>query len=309
MTRFIFDQFAKDYLEELLSPLGEVQTDRKIRSEVREIDLWFAPRPQPETNPESLGLLGRLATTPAIFEPYRNPVTTEETESCLLKLLDLRLEQRRQARRENRRLLPLELTRLWILTPTASDTLLQSFSARLETSDWGEGIYLLTDALRSAFVVIHRLPRTPSTLWLRLLGRGRVQQQAIDELEALPPENLLRSRALELLINLRVVLEARQNIEPEDRELIMRLSTLYQQRLSQATEQGVQQGVQRGVQQERQRTIETLLRLRFSSLDEDLLAIIEPLAQLSPEEYMPMVMQLSREELIARLQSNEGSEQ
>lgn len=207
----------------------------------------------------------------------------------------------------------MELTRLWILTPTASDTLLQSFSARLETSDWGEGIYLLADALRSAFVVIHRLPRTPSTLWLRLLGRGRVQQQAIDELEALPPENLLRSRALELLVNLRVILEARQNLEPEDRELIMRLSTLYQQRLSQATEQGVQQGVQRGVQrgvkQERQRTIETLLRLRFSSLDEDLLAIIEPLAQLSPEEYMPMVMQLSREELIARLQSNEESEQ
>jgi len=32
MTRFIFDQFAKDYLEELLSPLGSVQPSRKVRS-------------------------------------------------------------------------------------------------------------------------------------------------------------------------------------------------------------------------------------------------------------------------------------
>lgn len=43
MTRFIHDQFAKDYLEELLSPYGEVQAPRRVAGEVRQIDVWFAP--------------------------------------------------------------------------------------------------------------------------------------------------------------------------------------------------------------------------------------------------------------------------
>jgi hypothetical protein len=58
------------------------------------------------------------------------------------------------------------------------------------------------DYLRTAIVAIHQLPRTPDTLWLRILGRGRVQQQAIDELEALPEENPFRSMALKMLYNL-----------------------------------------------------------------------------------------------------------
>ncbi len=44
MTRFIHDQFAKDYLEELLSSLGEVKSARVVRGEVREIDVWFSPQ-------------------------------------------------------------------------------------------------------------------------------------------------------------------------------------------------------------------------------------------------------------------------
>lgn len=46
MTRFVHDQFAKDYLEELLTPFGEVKAPRRVSGEVREIDVWFAP-----TNP------------------------------------------------------------------------------------------------------------------------------------------------------------------------------------------------------------------------------------------------------------------
>jgi hypothetical protein len=38
--------------------------------------------------------------------------------------------------------------------------------------------------------------------WLKVevLGKGRVQQQAIDELEALPENNPLRSKAINLLV-------------------------------------------------------------------------------------------------------------
>ena len=41
MTRFIHDRFAKEYLEELLSPIGTVNVGRDVTSEVREIDVYF----------------------------------------------------------------------------------------------------------------------------------------------------------------------------------------------------------------------------------------------------------------------------
>ncbi|WP_196521177.1 hypothetical protein [Nostoc sp. WHI] len=72
----------------------------------------------------------------------------------------------------------------------------------------------------------------------------------------------------------------------------MRLSPLYTQKLAEATEQGVQQG-QRVV-------IENLLKARFGELDKQLSAIIEPLLSLPPEQFTPLLIQLSREEFLAR---------
>ncbi len=83
MTIFIHDQFAKDYLEELLSQLGECQTPLEIRSEIRQVDVFFPPSTQPKISPELLGLLGKLATTVCLFEPFRNPVTINEIRTCL----------------------------------------------------------------------------------------------------------------------------------------------------------------------------------------------------------------------------------
>jgi len=46
--------------------------------------------------------------------------------------------------------------------------------------------------------------------------------------------------------------------------------------------------------------VHNLLQVRFGSVDEELAAIVEPLLALSPEEFTPMLLQLSREELLAR---------
>jgi len=71
MTRFPHDEFAKGCFESLLSPLGIVQTSLKIGSEVREIDVYFQPNSQLQPIPD-LGLLGQLAITNVVFEPFRN---------------------------------------------------------------------------------------------------------------------------------------------------------------------------------------------------------------------------------------------
>ena len=67
MTKFPHDQFAKEYLQELLSPLGEVETSKDVTAEVREIDVWFQPTSFEVEYVQSLGLLGKMAAT-AIIE-------------------------------------------------------------------------------------------------------------------------------------------------------------------------------------------------------------------------------------------------
>ena len=100
------------------------------------------------------------------------------------------------------------------------------------------------------------------------------------------------------------ILDARikqnQDLEEDDRELIMQLSQIYQQRLQLATELGKQEGLVQGRQNERLSMVTYLLRSRFGELDQELLAIIEPLMGLSPEEFTPLLLQLSRLELLAR---------
>ena len=262
MTRFIYDQFAKDYLSELLSPLGAVVPSRDVASEVREIDVYFTPSSATSDYVENLGLLGKMATTAALFEPFRNPVTVSEVRSCLSKLLDVTAELERRARRENTRSEEAELPKLWILTPTASETLLNGFNSAPDQQNWPRGIYFLGEYLRTAVVVIHQLPETEDTLWLRILGRGRVQERAIAQLSALSVDNPVRSVTLELLYQLQSNLAANQEqqLEVEDRELVMAIAPLFQQQLEAAEQrgrqegriEGIQQGIERGIQQGRE---------------------------------------------------------
>ncbi|NJM71035.1 MAG: DUF4351 domain-containing protein [Scytonema sp. RU_4_4] len=272
MTRFIYDQFSKDYLEELLKPYGEVQAPKRVAGEVREIDVFFAPSSQQNSNLETLGLLGRFAATPAIFEPFRNAASKDEICDCLLKLLEVRGELQREANRNKTSIAESAIPKLWILTPTASTTLLSGFGAT-QRVDWVSGVHFMAEYLRTAIVAIHQLPRTPETLWLRVLGRGTVQNQAIDEFVALPVNHPFRKAALELLYNLQKNLLVAQNPEEDDRELVMRLASLYQQDREQAIQEGNKQG--------EQRLIIRQLNRRFGEIDSSL---IERVRELSIEQ-------------------------
>ncbi|NEQ36318.1 MAG: hypothetical protein F6K40_08500 [Okeania sp. SIO3I5] len=155
----------------------------------------------------------------------------------------------------------------------------------------------------SFHVAINQLPIHQDTLWLRVLGKGQTQDQAILELETLPRGNPLRENLTELLTSWHVTIQFRENIDEDDRELLMRLSPVYLRWREETLEEGIQQGIQLGVQQTEQRIkqmIENFLNARFGSLDSELLAIIEPMSQLSPEELTSLLLNASREELLER---------
>ncbi len=299
MTRFPHDQFAKDYLKELLTPFGVVETSRNVVAEVREFDVWFTPYSSvTSADTERLGLLGQCAAIPSVFEPFRNAVTPDHIRDCMGKLYYSHTELQRQAKREKTRISEVDLPTVWILTPTASASILKGFKATLEDG-WPPGVYFQGEYHKTGIVVIHQLPSTPETLWVRVLGKGRVQKQAIQELNALPVDHPSRSEALLLLANLRTNLLISQNVNKEDRELIMELSPVLVQQLEAATREGIQTGIQTG----RRDVVESSLLFRYGVLDEQLLAIIQPIVELPTTDFTRLLMQLSnlsREELLAR---------
>ncbi len=154
---------------------------------------------------------------------------------------------------------------MWILTPTASPAILTSFNVN-QKDGWFSGVHFLGDALRTAIVAIHQLPQIPETLWLRLLGRGRVQERAILELQGLPLNHPYQQTTLELVYNLRENLRINQELDEDDRELIMRLEPLYQRDREQAVQSG------------ELRLIMRLLNRRFGEIDSSLIERIQGLS-------------------------------
>ena len=300
MTRTRFDQFSKQLLDEFLAPLGTVEKSLEVLGESRLIDLYFAPSSQPTVDPKTLGMLGQIAVTPCLLEPFRNPPTPVEVRDCLLKLFWVHADLQRRAKRENRRLPEAELPQLWVLASSVSANLLDNFAATNREA-WPLGVYLMGNALKTKIVAINQLPQTEETLWLRLLGKGATQEQAIAELLAFPKRDPRRSRALQLLASWKITLETGETLEAEEQGLMMTLSQAYLE-WEQKTEA---RGKQQGIKTERETTIENLLIARFGAVDEQLAAIIPRLLALSAEDYAQWLLQLaqlSREEVLARVE-------
>jgi hypothetical protein len=331
MTQFPHDQFAKEYLKELLSPLGQVEISYEVASEVRSVDVFFIPIAAAPEYVERLGLLGDLASTAALFEPYRNPVSWDEIRQCQSKLLDVLNDWQRQAKRDGRRMSEEQLPMLWILTPTASSALRTAFACQVVEGEKAMlGVYRFPQGTRMGLVVIHQLSDEPQTLWLRMLGRGKVQEKAIAQLAALPVDDLLRVNSLELVYSLQAQLQARlqerqEELDLEDRKLIMTVGTLFREQLDAAEQRGRLEGVEEGLEQGIQRgrlegveegiergriegieegiergriegqraVLENFLQVRSGEIDSILTLFLTPVATLSAPEFAMLLVRLS----------------
>jgi hypothetical protein len=289
MTKNPFDQFAKQFFEAFLSPYGEVKLNFEVPGEPRYIDILFAPSPQSSNIPESLGLLRRIASIPCLIEPFRKQPTFKEVRSCVQKLFFVQSDFERKAKRDEEIISEDELPQLWIIAPSASDSL-REYCIASNRSDWVNGVYFSPGILKMAIIATNELPRTPETLFFRLFGKGKIQQNAIEEILALPKDDNRRTKTVQLLSTWKITIEVTEETDTEDRELIMMLSQAYQEWEEKTKLQG-----QRLV-------VENLLKARFGE-DAQLASIVPSLLALPTEEYTSLLLQLSstsREELIAR---------
>jgi hypothetical protein len=263
MPQFQHDDFAKSYLTELLSTIGKAVPNYRIKSEAREADLWFELNPDAQAKRGELGLLGQLLTRNSLIEVFRNPASAAEIRSCEGKLFDREAELIRQAKRRKETLSEESLPDLWLIMPTASEAICKGFGAIPSSTT---GLYAFPYFQRTGLIVVHQLPKTADTLWLRILGREGNQRQAIEEFVQQPVSNELRASIEELLTDYRAHLESLgRKLTQEDEELIMNLSAAYIKKQQEWLEKGEQRGIQRGRQEGRQEVAIAALQAGFST--------------------------------------------
>ena len=221
--QFPHDEFAKTYLTELLRPMGTTIANRPIKTDTRYADLWF--KLSENADRTHLGLLGELLTRDALIEVFRNPATDLEIRNSQSKLTADEIERSNKARRKNETVVKEKLPWLWLIMPTASLDIREGFGVR-ETEH--PGVYDFQRLQRTGLIVVHQLVKTEQTLLLRILGRAGDQKRAIDELTQISEPPPFYRTIEETLTAYRAILELRGKITPEDEELLMNLSTVYQ---------------------------------------------------------------------------------
>jgi Domain of unknown function (DUF4351) len=273
MTRFSSDQLAKQYIQDFLEPLGLVQRNFEVPGEAKYVDVWFDPSPDTPHPIQDLGLLGRIAATPCLLEPFRNAPSIQEVKTCVLKLLWIQEDQYRRADRDKRQLLNQDLAHLWILATRLDQPTIDKLGGH-QHPDWPKGVFFLAESWDTVLVAINKLPTTLETLWLRLLGKGKTLEQAITEVLALSPDDNRRSQVLQLLTNWRVSLQLQDPLETEEQELMTTLSQAYLDWEQQTRAEGVRLG---SLHEARSLVLRQLTH-RFGNLPAALLAQVEQLS-------------------------------
>ncbi len=226
MSEFPHDDFAKDYLTELLSNIGTAVPNKVIKSERREGDIWFErdTKLTIATQRKKLGLMGQLLRRDSLIEVFRNPATAMEMRSCRGKLIDIEGDMARAAKRKDETVTEDELPDLWLIMPTASEEIRKGLGFRKSRIP---GVYKLHKLDRTGLIVVHQLLVTEETLWIRLLGRAGNQERAIQELVMKPVQSALYNSIEDILANYRAKLEKHRSLTPEEEDLIMNLSAAY----------------------------------------------------------------------------------
>jgi hypothetical protein len=304
MTRQPHDQYSKEALLEILAFFGgKSEAQRPIHpKEVYYADISFEPPPTlSKTDLEKVGVLGDMIATPCLIEYFWTPPTQIETCLCLMKLFSWYGDLLREAKRKQKEIeaknlqpvLPKVLPKLWLLTTSASKAFLASFDFKPRQSSLCEGFYFVGEAMNTGIVVIDELPDTLETVWLRIFGKGDTQQRAIKTLATLEDKGPLLDNVLDVFHKWHEDTKAQDHLTPEDKELLMILSPAYEKSRNQAMLQGHLE--------ERYSVVENLLKLRFG-VDETLSQLVKPLVLMSQEKSLRLLMQCSRQELLAQFE-------
>lgn len=143
-------------------------------------DVWAEPKGENTIVLEQLGALGRMLDLGAcLIELFSQPPRLDEFRTCVLKQMALDQEEAQEAEREKRA--EPAYPRLWVLSPGRPRDVIDKMSLH-EMDQWPRGFWQGTEFNAFHLIVASELPRTPDTLFLRLLSPGDTFREAVHEL-------------------------------------------------------------------------------------------------------------------------------
>ena len=179
--------WERTYIETLFTNNPNILVSPEVVAEAKIVDVLF----EPDINKSriSLGLLGELTSTPCIIQPLRWTPNTQEVRNCINHFLTWTSEtnggiipvnetlkdtdQEESEEEDNKSQL--------IIVPSIFPRHFEGFGVKPSAMNI-PGVYNLPPIFCTTIVVTNELPVDVSTLWLRILGRGKTQRQAIMEL-------------------------------------------------------------------------------------------------------------------------------
>jgi hypothetical protein len=322
--RHRFDRIGKALLRSALEPGGAVATGLEVpAADAQAVDTWFEPAPERTAERQRVGLLGRMAEGPTMFEPFHDPPSVDELRGCLRKQLALDhgrvLEARKQGRPRP------AFPQLWALSTGRPESVLGGY-ALTPIASWPRGFYEGRPAESLGAVVLRELPRENDTLLLRLMGSGAVLRAALEDLAQLPIEAWEREVAMPALLAARIEM-AHDTIDESEQEYLMTTQSLYEeweaatrergrqegrqaaqhlyeQREAAVHAQGRQEGRQEGQAQEAKRALALVYQARFGPLPSALREALETMGDTSTlERWLVLVGTRSEPEITAALQA------
>ena len=218
----LHDLLCKHLLREALDPLGTVELEKPVAPlDEQRIDVYCELRavlPPPEDVPH-LGLVRRMAEVERRFliEPFSATPSVEGVDDTLRKKFHLH-----HALKKAGKGVPLAKPALWVLSPGRPEEVLRGYACT-SLPDWPSGFYRCPPELATWVVVLAELPKTPDTILLRLLGPATMQLGALRELDAQPMTPTERQPWIDILADVRYLLDEAQEPTPEEKTIMTEL--------------------------------------------------------------------------------------
>lgn len=304
------DQFIKSLLRDALRRMAESDTEVEVAAATQRIDVWCVPDPAREAVRHELGALGELAAGPCMFEVFRNTPGLRHVRDCLRKQLAWHHELERRARTAPDRIESEPAPRNevpfpWLIAVSTGrpETVLNGFGCQALSP----GVYGPAPALHMRVVVLSELPRTRSTLILRLMGARRVLREALQDLMALPEDTWERSIALPLLVHFGYEIPGQLPEDVED-DVIMEIQEWFKSYQAELRQLGLDEGKQLGLDEGKRLALARLFEKRLGRrmTDDERSTLAERLARLGEERLDEVVLTLDGETLAAWLANPEG---
>jgi|HubBroStandDraft_1064217.scaffolds.fasta_scaffold260728_1 hypothetical protein len=211
------DRLAKCILEEIFDPVGIARREFEIEpGYLRRADFLFQPvnLPPEQAWPPHLRMAFSMVQQVCLFEICSTPPDEDEMLDLHCKQMNLR-NRRRQQGETGAEAMP----RLWVLCWGRPA---KAFAALGVEPDKNQGFHRLSlPWMKVGIIVLPELERTRQTLVLRLMGPPRIREEALAEIQAIPPTDPEYMAIHTLLAALRHAIERDKLIPEEEKQAFM----------------------------------------------------------------------------------------